>query len=471
MSSDNLAKETTLYGVRMFNEVLKGVISIDEYVKQQHLEKEKEDMLKELIQRFKQKEDLYMIPAKDQAVKDLQKEFRKEGIMYIHQRSTMDDLNFFVIHPKDLERAQESIEKVMARGGQIVEQDFNVMARLNEKNGEDTLFRFQNVSLIEKKALLENARMNGYTISSVEKEDGKFDIYCTRQDKDKVAKTFAKLKSKELGVSGKYFLDKENRDLNIINEIVNEVGTPLRYGETRDFYVFSGDFPAQRIHVTEGGYRHERGDDDGHLRVVRDFNGTGKTLKTQLAKELVTISNPVVLSKQEFELTKMDKNKRKELIQSKMKGIEYDSEYERILAQKERLFLRLVELKMQLDNVEQREGVSDFYNPNVSIQEFVERELENTNYIHEERVKILLEQLDLTHMSAKMKEDLYKYGDKAMKEQKRHSEPEMYYPTPEDLQKPLTEIIREHGDIVRQHQRTREEQERDSYKISDYFER
>ena len=71
------------------------------------------------------------------------------------------------------------------------------------------------------------------------------------------------------------------------------------------------------------------------------------------------------------------------MIREKQESYRYGSYEDRQMAQKERDLRMLIEQKMSLDNGDQIENVSSFYNGEVGIHEFFAHEI--VNRTHEER--------------------------------------------------------------------------------------
>ena len=156
------------------------------------------------------------------------------------------------------------------------------------------------------------------------------------------------------------------------------------------------------------------------------------------------MKNPIIIPKKEWEETRNDPEKRKTLIREKQESYRYGSYEDRQMAQKERDLRMLIEQKMSLDNGDQIENVSSFYNGEVGIHEFFAHEI--VNRTHEEEIDQDVQdnekRFNFESLKESEREQLREYGESILATYKDLAEPEQYYPDREMVMNSLDELLK-----------------------------
>lgn len=440
-----VAEQTLNYSIRFANALFADAADFIKYLEEHSKNSKEYEMIKDLYDAYISKsDDAYMVPVKDIAVQDLKKEFENLGIPNIQSTIPDKDLNFFIVRKQDLALVNYAIEKTMEKGRSISEVNFGVMAKENLQNGSGKpLYSYKGLTEIQKKGMLEEAKARGFTISSqYDDKSQTYDIYFKEKDRDKVRDAYVHVKSMELGKTGERYVSEMERSLDDMRNILKEASRPLNADEKRDFYIVSPDNIHRNIHITNNGFEHLN-ESPNRKRVLRHYEGKGKDLERQLYRELATIKNPVIIQKDEWEKTRTDPEKRKELIRDKREKHEYGSFHDYKIAQKERELRMLIERKMSLDNTEQVENVSSFYNGEVSIEEFFDHEI--VNQTHQEEVERDVENTEKKFSMEELEESdrvlIQEYGESILSTYKDLAEPEQYYPDRETILDSLDELL------------------------------
>ena len=387
--------------------------------------------------------DLVILAA--QCNEDAVAQFEKLGIPNIQNTIPDKDLNFFIVRKDDLALVNYAIEKTMERGRVINEVNFGVMAKDNLQNEDGRpLYSYKGLDEIQKKGILEEAKNRGFTISSQYHEDSKtYDIYFKEKDRDKVRDAYSHIRTMELGKTGERYVNEMERSLDNMRHILKESSRPLKVGEERDFYIVSPNNIHRNIHVQDQEFEH-LSEAPNRKRVLRHFEGKGKELERQLYREIATMKNPIIIPKKEWEETRNDPEKRKTLIREKQESYRYSSYEDRQMAQKERDLRMLIEQKMSLDNGDQIENVSSFYNGEVGIHEFFAHEI--VNRTHEEEIDQDVQdnekRFNLESLKESEREQLREYGESILATYKDLAEPEQYYPDREMVMNSLDELLK-----------------------------
>ena len=129
-----------------------------------------------------------------------------------------------------------------------------------------------------------------------------------------------------------------------------------------------------------------------------------KNKEQDLATILSSIEKPVALSEYEFKSATMPRD-----VQEKYSNILKDDDESRRLQQLESNARQLIALKLSLDNDEQLENISSFYNGEVTFHEFFEHELVNEGHSEEEHERIVRLEKEFDAMSEEDKEYVKEY--------------------------------------------------------------
>lgn len=441
-----VAEQTLNYTIRFANALFADTAEFLKYLEEHSKDAKEYEVIKSLYEAYANKsDDVYMVPVKDIAINDLKQEFEKLGIPNIQNTIPDKDLNFFIVRKDDLALVNYAIEKTMERGRVINEVNFGVMAKDNLQNEDGRpLYSYKGLDEIQKKGILEEAKNRGFTISSQYHENSKtYDIYFKEKDRDKVRDAYSHIRTMELGKTGERYVNEMERSLDNMRHILKESSRPLKVGEERDFYIVSPNNIHRNIHVQDQEFEH-LSEAPNRKRVLRHFEGKGKELERQLYREIATMKNPIIIPKKEWEETRNDPEKRKTLIREKQESYRYSSYEDRQMAQKERDLRMLIEQKMSLDNGDQIENVSSFYNGEVGIHEFFSHEI--VNRTHEEEIDQDVQdnekRFNLESLKESEREQLREYGESILATYKDLAEPEQYYPDREMVMNSLDELLK-----------------------------
>lgn len=449
------AEQSLNYTFRFLNAAFSDMAQFLEYLEKRAKTSKEYETAKELYEACNKKGEAYMIPVKDIAVDDLKKELENQGIPHFISVSKIDNMNFFAIRTKDLPAVSYAIEKVMERGRNIAEVNFGVMAReANQKQA--SMLSYHGFNELERKSMIESAKEMGFVISSRKTEDGSYSIYFREEDQKKVKLAFTRLKLKELGVSGERHQKQLNGELQLMKNVMKEATKPLGAGEKRNFYVVSATNIHRSIQITENGFIHKN-QTNGNDRTYRSYEGNGRGLERQLYRELATLRQPVILTKEEWEKSCQDDELRKQIVREKQEKYSYKDYQTKLMADKEYHLRSLIEAKMAMDNSDQMENVSSFYNGDVGIQEFYEHELVNQEHIEENTEK--QKQIDFESLDSQEKDHLSEYVKEVIYIYLTKSEPEKYFPMREDIELSLDELLNDVKVNQMEHQVTREIEE------------
>lgn len=440
-----VAEQTLNYSIRFANALFANAADFLKYLEEHSKDQKEYEIIKGLYDSYINKsDDVYMVPVKDIAIQDLKKEFERLGIPNIQNTIPDKDLNFFVVRKEDLALVNYAIEKTMEKGRIVNEVNFGVMAKDNLQNEHGRpLYSYKGLTEIQKKGILEEAKARGFTISSQYHADTKtYDIYFREKDRNKVRSAYSHIKAMEIGNTGKRYVAEMERSIEDMRHILKESSKPLKANEERDFYIVSPDNFHRNIHVTDKGFEH-LSEAPNRKRVLRHFEGKGKNLERQLYREIATLKRPVIISKEEWEKTKNDPQKRKELIREKDQKKRGDLTYNAELAKKERELRMLIEQKLSLDNGEQVENVSSFYNGEVGVHEFFEHEIVNRTHEKEidEDVLDTEKRFSIETLKESEREQMEAYGESILTTYKDLVEPEQYYPDREMVMNSLDELL------------------------------
>lgn len=440
-----VAEQTLNYTIRFANALFANTADFLKYLEEHSKDRKEYEIIKGLYDSYVNKsDDVYMVPVKDIAIPDLKREFERLGIPNIQNTIPDKDLNFFIVRKEDLALVNYAIEKTMEKGRTVNEVNFGVMAKDNLQNEQGRpLYSYKNLSEIQKKGILEAAKVQGFTISSQYDSNTKtYDIYFREKDKDKVRDAYSHVKTMELGKTGQRYLNEMERSIDDMRHILKESSRPLKIGEDKDFYIVSPDNFHRNIHVTDKGFEH-LSEAPNRKRVLRHFEGKGKELERQLYREISTLKNPIIIQKKEWEETKSDPEKRKEIIREKKKTYEYENYHDRQMAQKEQQLRILIEQKLSLDNADQVENVSSFYNGEVGIHEFFEHEIVNRTHEDEidQEVQNTEKRFNIEELKESEREQIEAYGESILATYKDLAEPERYYPDREMVMNSLDELL------------------------------
>lgn len=439
----DVADQTLKHSIQFVNASIASLADLYKYFEERSKDKKEYEVIKDLYEAYKKRDDAYMVPVKDIAVEDLKKQFDQMGIPNVLGAAVERDLKFFVVRGEDLPMVNYAIEKVLSKGKNISEVNYGVMAK-EALRGMPTnpLYKITGLDEIQRKGLLEAARNYGFTISSkYQVESQKYDVYFQEKDKDKVRDAYTKNLTLEIGRSGKRYRQQQTNNLKNIDKILKYASRDTGINEEKNLYIVSPQNIYRNIHIMKNGFEHCI-ETPSSKRTLRHYEGRGKNIEKQLYRELATIKNPVVLTKDEWDTTK-DEATRKKLIQEKSMSIKYKSARDKQLADKEYQMRTLIEAKMSLDNGEQVENLSSFYNGDVGIGEFYEHEIVNYTHLEEEDEKVLkaTESLDYQNLSQQDKKDLDQYALQLLTIYKNNHNIEIHYPNEQEIVKSLDELL------------------------------
>lgn len=432
------AEQTINYSTRFINAAFADMASFLKYLEEHSKSNKEYKVVKDLFESYlKHKGNAYIVPVKDIAVGDLSKEFKEMGIPNILASDAEKDLKFFIVRKQDVKAVNYAIEKVMARGRNISEVNFGVMAKESMYHNR-ALLMYSGLTDIQRKAMLEKAKNFGYTIATrLDPATQKYDIYFSEHDKENVQRAYLQTKSMEIGLTGQKYVSKMENSMKVIKDILQEASKPIDINEEKDFYVTSASNLYRNIHINKDGFQHNS-ESPNYRKIIRSYEGKGKNLEKQLYRELATFKNPVILTKEEWERTKGNEEERKKIVKEKQSvKYLYRSREAKEAADKEYAVRHLIESKLALDNGEQVENVSSFYNGEVGVQEFYEHEIVNQEHQEEENEIVL----GYNELNEEMQKHVDQYAVDILNIYKENAEPERYYPTDADTRESLDELL------------------------------
>lgn len=157
------------------------------------------------------------------------------------------------------------------------------------------------------------------------------------------------------------------RELPFYNDLSNDARN-----ESLDFYLVANKQANEYIHFGKDGLEHYRGD-----RLVDSCLRTDQAFEETVFKKAIDFSAPISLSKTEFEVPKAEL---KQMLRNEPTALDAQTKRLEDLESKAR---DLIEKKLSLDNDEQIQVPSSFYNQDVSFGEFFSIEQINEGKLSE----------------------------------------------------------------------------------------
>lgn len=419
----------------------------------------------------------------DRLYESLDKKLNEQGIPHVMIQCSESGLLYFVTRDSDAEAVRDAKNTVLEEEKRISRVSTQELYRMNAGKNVSS---FSNLSETQMKIFQEEAKRNNFVMAAQKQPDGSFKVFFSEKNAEKATQALNNVVAKSTGIFGKLQEQQKTTQINNIKNINEQLKNP-----SSEFYIVSGVNMNEFVHVDKQGFQHMRGNNLVHFeqRDTGDF-------VNDVHYQAMGLINPVVFSQEEFEQFKelVDKVSKdtgvntlqtstrilstinttyngnvQDFFEAQNRGdITYSStekgeksrlivsdknftpdltreEFNRLKIENE--IRTLISAKMSLDNGNQPENLSSFYNGEVSFSEFFAHEVVNDEHDAEEIAKYekLIETAEkLDSLPEKDKEYLREFTKEIYQERESHHYSSEYVDRERLARDDLDEFINSH---------------------------
>lgn len=334
-----------------------------------------ETKIEKLLTGVENGHSLKNINVPDEDLENFKPFMKQTGVLWATIDLGNDDSKMVCFLDNDVEKMEMAMKLFQANRGLITElQPYEFMVG---KEGKD--ISITNLTAVELELFRHYAKADGAVFAVI--PDGEnYQVMYESKDKAKIANVLAK---SNWDLTGEYGpLIREQVEIRLAGR--QAINIAMADAE-KEYYIVSGRNPKNYIHVTPKDFTYYK----SGKQVAFSERANDEDM-TSLKARVAGLSQPVVLTKEEYEMGNVD-----EIVNSQtaLFPAGYTSYNEVLAAHKELEKISLKEKKLSLDNGDQPEMVSDFSNPNVSFSEFFSLEMINDEN-DKEHMTMVMKKLD-----------------------------------------------------------------------------
>ena len=375
-------------------------------------------LVSELVEHGKLGKNIDLQICRGFAYQDLDVKLSAQNIPHAIYHDKVSGAIVIATRDMDRDKVLDAKNQLFAEQNRVTLMSHNEFNRLNVGK-EINIIRDR--TPVEAKVFQQLAKKYGLQIA-IEKspfKDGAVDIYYEKSKKEIAQKLIYKAAYSTVGLSGQKTDFRVGRELEVRSNLVQDI-----QNDQKDFYLVSKTNPEEYIHFNKEGFHYYR-----NSALICVESRTRENFLSIANNYIDNIVNPVILQKKEFEVDKEVREKTIRSIKINAPKELFDKRRDDL----ERAARQLVDYKLSIDNGEQREIPSSFYNNEVSFREFLEIE-----QVNDDNAKELIEQLDRLEDKEKL---LVKNYIKDIFEKVESIEIQTAYVDPEMIREDIVEEI------------------------------
>lgn len=342
---------------------------------------ENDSLIKGVTDNLKKNGEVDIQMCKSFAYGDFARKLREHSVPHAVLQDTTTGLILVLTNEQDREKVNALKNELYVEQRRVSRLTADELKRINAGR---YMHKVANMSDVEVALFQEQARKYNFVMASEKDKAGRNTLYYAEADAEKAAKAFAGVSMALCGITGRRTGERLQKDLKQMEGITSALQDP-----SNEFYVVSavrrpnGEIAGgEYIHFNAEGFTHYRNDEYGQERIVRDEHRGDDRYSTSAYNQVMGIVKPVLLTKQQF-----DSPDRDQYIKNLSATPAMTREQKRKADIENRARI-LIAAKLSLDNGNQPENVSDFYNNEVSFSEFFAHEVVNDTHDEEERLRI-----------------------------------------------------------------------------------
>lgn len=328
---------------------------------------EENELIKKITAHVNSGGDVDYQICKSFAYKDLVKKLTEKKIPHAVMQDKESGLIVVVTRDVDRDKVRDAKNELYEEQRRISRISTDEFLRLNAGK---YVISVDNLTEVQAKLFQERAQKYNFVMSADRAKDGTYTVRFARKDIDKAKLALDGIAVATVGTIGKYNNKRISEEMNKMSDITMKIANPQQ-----EFFVVSASNKNEYIHINSEGFSHYRNN-----RLIREEKRTDERFVSLTYNQIMSLTKPAILSKEQFESPDAQRD-----IYIKKASVSTVMSAEDIrLAQIELRAKQLIEAKMSLDNGNQPENISSFYNGEVSFSEFFEHEIVNDNHDNEE---------------------------------------------------------------------------------------
>ena len=291
---------------------------------------------------------------------ELKEELKKNKIPHIECPLKEKFGRMFFIKAEDIEKVRDMYREILKQRSMVSEISKQEMMELKEGTN---IMAVTDLDGVQTQVLREKAEKHMVMIAVDKLPNGKYNIYFEPEKRNEMQKMIVAMKWELSGMYGHKIREQIQYDIDNKQMIFHFIRSGLN-----NVCITSAKNTEDTIKINDLGYSLMK-----ENKVLEQISIDNPEYEKKLWEAIELIDQPVILSdieyakeEQEREIIVKSRNERPKLSRAEIKQLK-----------REMQLRELVEKKMSLNNEEQTENLSDFFNYEVSFSEFFEHELVN----------------------------------------------------------------------------------------------
>ncbi len=291
---------------------------------------------------------------------ELKEELKKNKIPHIECPLKEKFGRMFFIKAEDIEKVRDMYREILKQRSMVSEISKQEMMELKEGTN---IMAVTDLDSVQTQVLREKAEKHMVMIAVDKLPNGKYNIYFEPEKRNEMQKMIVAMKWELSGMYGHKIREQIQYDIDNKQMIFHFIRSGLN-----NVCITSAKNTEDTIKINDLGYSLMK-----ENKVLEQISIDNPEYEKKLWEAIELIDQPVILSdieyakeEQEREIIVKSRNERPKLSRAEINQLK-----------REMQLRELVEKKMSLNNEEQTENLSDFFNYEVSFSEFFEHELVN----------------------------------------------------------------------------------------------